>query len=151
VPALISDADFRATFNVDAGVGVSLFVRQTYATLHRLVGAAAIADAEEDSPQDVERADTLRLAAMYLALHYAYPVVNNRITQDGVVKTAREEGTGGGVVLAYLTPKEVREGAEHFKARAFELLAPYAVSPAATATGEDYPRSFSGRSRVVIR
>lgn len=153
MPALLTEEEFRELFNVNAGVPVALYVRQARSQVARVVGAEVVADAEEEQPADTTRADALRLAAVYFGIFYAYPVVNNRITLDGVVKSAREEGAGGGVVLAYLTPKEVRQGAEHFRERAYELLAPYAAgaSQADAVRKDDYPRSISATGRTIIR
>lgn len=144
---LLTSDEFRELFNVDSGVPVDLYVTSALSYVRRQVAPAYYEGARAEPPADVDIRNDLKLAAVYFAIYLAYPVVNNRITQDGVVTTARDEGN---TVLTYLRPKEIKEGALYFKDRAYEAVSAYLATPAA-ALDDDYPRSISGRSRGVLK
>jgi hypothetical protein len=90
------------------------------------VGTEAYADALSSTPTDASRKADLELAEAQLAMHFAVPGLNTKITPGGVVKSERADNAG--TVLSFLTPTEVRQLAQIYLDQAEETARPYLLS-----------------------
>jgi hypothetical protein len=106
--------------------------------LKQWVGALVYADALSAETTDALRKADLQFAEASLAMHYAIPGLNSKITPSGVVKSAKEGGAmAGNVVFSYLTPREITELAQIYLDQAEEIARPYMLTdgtPAAELT-----------------
>lgn len=129
---LIDAAKLRDYFAIDSTVKDGRLTPHTRAASRRLkgwVGAEAYADALAAEPTNPQRAADLMDAEAALAMHYAVPGLNTKITAGGVVKTVKETGAvSTPVVTSYLTPNEVRQLAEIYLDQAEEIARPYALA-----------------------
>jgi hypothetical protein len=93
------------------------------------VGAGAYADALAQQPQDALRAEDLKNAEAALAMHFALPGINTKITPGGVVTSVKETGSvSAPVVTTYLRPDQVRELAAIYLDQAEEIARPYMLA-----------------------
>ena len=90
------------------------------------VGAEVYTDALAEEPTDALRAEDLKNAEAALAMHFAVPGLNTKITPGGVIKTSKEAGSqASNVVVSYLTPNEIRQLAQIYLDMAEEIARPY--------------------------
>lgn len=129
---LINATKLREYFDISTTIKDPRLTPHIGAASRRLkgwVGEAAYADALLEAPQDAPRAEDLKNAEAALAMHYAVPGLNTKITPGGVVKTVKETGAmATPVVTTYLTPNEVRQLAELYLDQAEEIARPYALA-----------------------
>lgn len=125
---LINAISLREYFDISADIIDGRLTPHIGAASRRLkawVGAEAYADALEVAPTNPLRAEDLKNAEAALAMHFAVPGLNTKLTPGGVVKTSKVEGN---TVLSYLTPNETRQLKELYLEQAEELARPYALA-----------------------
>ena len=93
------------------------------------VGAEAYQDALSGQPTDPLRQADLQNAEAALAMHFALPGLNSKVTPTGIVKTTKEGGAmAGNVVFSYLVPNEVRQLSQVYLEQAEEIARPYLLN-----------------------
>jgi hypothetical protein len=126
---LITAETLRSYFDISADINDTRLTPHVGAASRRLkkwVGAEAYADALSNAPIDALRKADLQNAEAALAMHFAVPGLNSKVTTGGVVKTTREGGAAGApVILTYLTPNEVAQLARIYLDQAEEIARPY--------------------------
>lgn len=126
---LINETELRERFDISPDIGAKRLAPHIGAASRRLrswVGADAYNDALGGSPEDELRKADLQDAEAQLAMHFALPGLNTKITPGGVVTTAREAGMGNApVILTYLKPGEVEQLSQSYLDLAQEIARPY--------------------------
>jgi hypothetical protein len=90
------------------------------------IGTEAYADALSETPTDELRKADLENAEAALAMHFALPGLNSKVTPAGIVKTTKEGGAmAGNVVFSYLTPNESKQLSQMYFEQAEEIARPY--------------------------
>jgi hypothetical protein len=126
------NASLRNRFDISKDIKDARLLPHIGAASRRLkswVGADAYDDALSSSPQDALRQDDLKNAEAALAMHFALPGLNSKVTATGIVKTTKEGGAmAGNTVFSYLTPNEVKQLVQTYLEQAEEIARPYMLS-----------------------
>lgn len=129
MPALIDATKLREYFDINKDINSTRLTPHIGAASRRLkkwVGTDAYADALLENPTNAERKEDLTNAEAALAMHFALPGINTKVTPSGVVKTSKtDQGTN---IITYLSPKEIDQLKALYLEQAEEIARPYLLN-----------------------
>ncbi|MBD0370324.1 MAG: hypothetical protein ICV60_05775 [Pyrinomonadaceae bacterium] len=126
---LIDAAKLKEYFDINKDIADGRLTPHIGAASRRLkqwVGNDAYTDALAEESQDALRKSDLENAEAALAMHFAIPGLNSKVTPTGIVKSSRNDQ--GKTIITYLSPKEITELAGIYLEQAAEIARPYMLS-----------------------